>query len=108
VRGRFDACSRPIDSDGGIREIKMSGHYWNPRYMHAWSAVCDKSPCDETTPFNVYEIFRAEGIPQGTHWGYIKKMEEIGEDDAGDRLKRIGSAQWVWDFESTRHPERFK
>jgi hypothetical protein len=73
----------------------MSGHYWNPRYMKAWSAICDRSPCDESTPFNVYAILRAEGIPTGSHWGIIQKAQS----GAPHRIGKVGASQWRWQFD---------
>ena len=72
----------------------MAGHYWNPSYMNAWNAVCDSSPCDEVTPFNVYAILRDEGIPQGSHWGIIQKMQS----GFPHHIVKIAPSQWVWKF----------
>ena len=91
----------------------MAGLYWNEAYMNAWSGLCDLTPANETSTFNVRAILTKLGVPQGSHDGFIKKFEgrhgkpEDNPDDRGDRIVRVGPCKWKWDFESTRHPERF-
>jgi hypothetical protein len=74
----------------------VSGHYWNPRYMAAWSAICDSTPADETSTFNVYDILRAEGIPTGSHWGIIQKAQS----GSPHRIVKVAPSTWRWQFDA--------